>query len=510
MEMLIRADNEERLAECEDELENLPNIYALKIHTHFISDITGLKEILDYLMSQTGGEGPNIKVGPFNINVNGDSSGGVNYDDKYAPRGIYDFEKDTEKLETTAKITAHGGLTVNDTKVSLEGHTHDEYALKDHNHDDRYSQLGHTHVMADITDLDTSSFDSKYAGKEHTHVMADITDLDTSSFDSKYAGKEHHHESKDISDKIKQYLAVPFQADTTFTVNGEDASTFEPYILVDTEVSALHFKEANIEANNVSFEYKGQPYGPPPYEDYIDVWHYVLTDSELEIKVDPTECDDLTVKIGEKTYVVHAITGQQEPATDMYSHLVMTANAVRGYVESKTPSKNIESKNITDRVNEYIKSADEYQYTVNGKPPYEFDSQILKCHNQIIYFYNLNFETDNIYAVYENQTYEYQTGTWLVGCWHIGSGLHDLEVISDTVDKSIEIHINSDTYNIHAYQATPTDMTSSQVMTAVVYTNGSFGAKEILSPKFPLEFVSWIPISFFYRLSSIPSNFPDT
>ena len=88
------------------------------------------------------------------------------------------------------------------------------------------------------------------------------------------------------------------------------------------------------------------------------------------------------------------------------------------------------------------------------------------AYNQIIYFYNLNFETDNIYAVYENQTYQYQTGTWLVGCWHIQSGLHDLELISDTVDKSIELHINSDTYNIHMFQATPTDMTSSQVMTA--------------------------------------------
>ena len=44
----------------------------------------------------------------------------------------------------------------------------------------------------------------------------------------------------------------------------------------------------------------------------------------------------------------------------------------------------------------------------------------------------------------------------------------------------------------------------------VVYTNGPFGAKKILSPKFPLVFVSWIPTLLFYRLSSIPSTFPDT
>ena len=82
-----------------------------------------------------------ISVNALNINVNGEESEG-----QFASKEVYNHEL-TGQIEdptTTAKITANGGLQVNDVAVSMEGHTH---------------------VMADISDFDTSGMDDKYADK---------------------------------------------------------------------------------------------------------------------------------------------------------------------------------------------------------------------------------------------------------------------------------------------------------------------------------------------------------
>ena len=115
----VAEDNEERLQECEWEIDHLDEKYALKEHDHFISDITGLKDILDSIMTSLAtGNTPNINVGPFEINVNGEGNG------SYAPKSIYDYTKDEVDDIKTAKIVANGGLQVNDVPVSMEGHTH--------------------------------------------------------------------------------------------------------------------------------------------------------------------------------------------------------------------------------------------------------------------------------------------------------------------------------------------------------------------------------------------------
>lgn len=143
----VSEDNEERLRECEWEIDHMDEKYAQKNHSHFISDITGLKDILDSIMTSLAtGTTPNINVGPFEINVNGEGNG------SYAPKSIYNYTKDEVDDIKTAKIVANGGLQVNDVPVSMEGHTHNEYALKEHTHN------GEIHSSVNIAGK-TSNFD---------------------------------------------------------------------------------------------------------------------------------------------------------------------------------------------------------------------------------------------------------------------------------------------------------------------------------------------------------------
>jgi len=68
-----------------------------------------------------------------------------------------------------------------------------------------FEPIDHTHVMADITDLDLSNTDIDLSSKAdviHTHIMADITDLDLSNADIDLSSKAdviHTHTIADIT-----------------------------------------------------------------------------------------------------------------------------------------------------------------------------------------------------------------------------------------------------------------------------------------------------------------------
>ena len=121
----VSEDNDDRLRECEWELDHLDEKYALKNHNHFISEVIGLQDIIDDIMESIDStNNPNINVGPFNINLNGKEA-----EEEFASKKIYDSKLtgDIESPTTTAKIVANGGLQVNDVPVSMEGHTHSDF-----------------------------------------------------------------------------------------------------------------------------------------------------------------------------------------------------------------------------------------------------------------------------------------------------------------------------------------------------------------------------------------------
>lgn len=77
---------------------------------------------------------------------------------------------------------------VSDAESSITTLTSDVSTLKNHNHDGKYADATHSHVIADITDLDVSAF----APKSHTHGIADISGL-TEELNGK-ASADHTHD----------------------------------------------------------------------------------------------------------------------------------------------------------------------------------------------------------------------------------------------------------------------------------------------------------------------------
>ena len=344
----LREDNEERLTACEIAIANMDDRYAKKEHTHFISDIINLQEILDQIMSSIGsGDSPNIKVGPFNINVNGGGGGSITGD--YASKEVYDYVDD-EEGKRTATIKASEGLKVNDVPVSMEGHTHllndidnieeldDLYADIDHNHDDKYATFAALDYKANV---------------EHTHLLEDIDDIDT--LDELYAAKDHDHTSTNITDKINEYDKGTV-VDDTYLINEKDPAEYYPDIslLVEDDHVKLFFSGDNYSNQYISFNYKNQEYGPPPFSDNIGEWHYEAGENDMKLWFDhDVEVNDITVKIREETYVIHGMPPHEE-ITDMTSKSVITANAVKGYTENNFAPKvhTHVSEDITDKIND--------------------------------------------------------------------------------------------------------------------------------------------------------------
>ena len=253
----VKADNEERLKECETELENLDNIYALKKHTHFISDITGVCT-------------PNINVGPFNINVNGGGdSGGGNCDDKYAPKEVYDVVNDETTDSKYANVNAIGGLKVNETLVSLDGHKHDDlYSKLNHNHDTKYATLTHAH-------------EGTYAHVEHNHVLDDITDIST--LDTKYAAKDHTHKFSDFAqDSIIEVEDTLLINHDIFAVlgSGVDACIFKGFIKVFDKWTYIDVKLKHYDDGSNKLVLVGQYEPFEGYDQYVNMQFYALNLSD--------------------------------------------------------------------------------------------------------------------------------------------------------------------------------------------------------------------------------------
>ena len=114
-------------------LDGLSSTYALASHSHAISDITNLAPILSGITSSSiEKDAVTADIGYFRLlSVSGSANFSVN------------------------NVSANA-VTVNGTEVALSGHTHSEYA-----------DVSHSHVIADVTNLETTL--SGFASSGHTH-----------------------------------------------------------------------------------------------------------------------------------------------------------------------------------------------------------------------------------------------------------------------------------------------------------------------------------------------------
>lgn len=108
-------------------------------------------------------------------------------------------------------ISGGSGYTDHGVLLGLGDDDHAQYH-NDARGDLRYSQLAHTHLEADITDLgsylDQAAADLLYAALAHQHVEADITDLQS------YSPIGHTHTESDITD-LQDYL-TQLEGDTLY------------------------------------------------------------------------------------------------------------------------------------------------------------------------------------------------------------------------------------------------------------------------------------------------------
>lgn len=160
-------------------------VYASASHSHAISDVTDLSDILS-----------------------GITSSGVEKDAVTADIGTFRLLSVSGSANFAVNNVSANAVTVNGTSVAL---------------------VGHTHSQADIIGLSIDV--SGFASESHTHVVSDITDLETTL--SAYASSGHtHDELSGLTSSTIDRLSGSFNALTastaTFgTINVTSSATFD-------------------------------------------------------------------------------------------------------------------------------------------------------------------------------------------------------------------------------------------------------------------------------------------
>ena len=162
-------------------------------HEYSIEDIEGLQEALDEIInSDKPVEIPENIMDIINNKADADHIHELSVNDIDGLQSVLDNKANKEDILTEEEII---DIIERNVDVSVDPeHTHDEYALKEHNHDDKYSELNHIH--------------EEYAEKDHTHDYAEIEHTH-----NEYAEKNHEHNIGDISNlqstldnKVESYM----------------------------------------------------------------------------------------------------------------------------------------------------------------------------------------------------------------------------------------------------------------------------------------------------------------
>ena len=225
--------------------------------------------------------------------------------------------------------------------------------------------------------------------KDHEHEIDDIKGLDTTKFATKEELNSHEHKSSDISDRISEYLKWPTSSSLEWKLPEE--SLFSPYSGAFGKGIALSFTSTF----SFTIVYDSQEYqinqstssGLISKELNLSTWSTYI--AIFPVSEEITQSINMVIKdiiIDESSPKTENITIEYipgDPKTTMNEDQVMTANAVRGYVEECNFSQKVHSHNIYD-INDVI-----YEFTTDNlyfhvEPPFKlegneitFDSQYL-------------------------------------------------------------------------------------------------------------------------------------
>ena len=157
-------------------------------HEYSIEDIEGLQEALDEIAnSDKPVEIPENIMEIINNKADADHIHELSINDIDGLQSALDNKANKEDILTEEEVV---NIIEKNVNVSVDSeHAHDEYALKEHNHDDKYSELGHIH--------------EEYANKEHEHNYAEIDHTHDEyalieHAHDEYAEKNHEHNIEDI------------------------------------------------------------------------------------------------------------------------------------------------------------------------------------------------------------------------------------------------------------------------------------------------------------------------
>ena len=169
------------LLELQEELKNHK-------HDYTIADINGLQEALDEIInSDKPIEIPENIMEIINNKADANHSHELSVNDIDDLQSILDSKANKEDVLTEKEVI---DIIERNVDVSFDpDHTHDEYALKEHEHDDKYSKLGHVHEEYALQD-----HEHDYAEKDHTHNYAEVDHAHNN-----YADKNHEHDIENIS-----------------------------------------------------------------------------------------------------------------------------------------------------------------------------------------------------------------------------------------------------------------------------------------------------------------------
>ena len=171
-------------------------------HEYSIADIEGLQEALDEIVnSDEPIEIPENIMDIINNKADADHIHELSVNDIDGLQSALDNKANKEDILTEEEII---NIIEKNVDVSVDSeHTHDEYALKEHNHDDKYSELNHIHE-----EYANKEHEHNYAEKDHTHDYAEIEHTH-----NEYAEKDHEHNIGDISNlqstldnKVESYM----------------------------------------------------------------------------------------------------------------------------------------------------------------------------------------------------------------------------------------------------------------------------------------------------------------
>ena len=171
-------------------------------HEYSITDIEGLQEVLDEIAnSDKPVEIPENIMEIINNKADADHIHELSVNDIDGLQSALDNKANKEDILTEEEVIDIIERNI-DVSVNPE-HAHDEYALKEHNHDDKYSELNHVHE-----EYANKEHEHNYAEKDHTHNYAEIEHTH-----DEYAEKNHEHNIGDIlnlqstlDNKVESYM----------------------------------------------------------------------------------------------------------------------------------------------------------------------------------------------------------------------------------------------------------------------------------------------------------------